>query len=86
MLVGFDKFTKWIEAKPVTTTEATTTMNFMESIIFHFGVPPSIITDIGSNFTEGEFKEFYDNLGIQLKFSSVVHPQTNEVKKANGLI
>lgn len=87
MLVAVDKFTKRIEAKPVTTAEATTAVKFMESIVFRFGVPHSIITDNGSNFTSGEFKEFCDKLGIQLKFASVEHPQTNgQVEKANGLI
>jgi transposase InsO family protein len=52
-----------------------------------FGVPHSIITDNGSNFTSGEFKEVCDKLGIQLKFASVAHPQTNrQVEKANGII
>ena len=64
MLVAVDKFTKWIEAKSVTTAEATAAVNFVESIVFRFGVPHSIITDNGSNFTSGEFKEFCDKLGI----------------------
>jgi transposase InsO family protein len=61
--------------------------NFVESIVFRFGVPHSIITDNGSNFTSGEFKEFCDKLSVQLKFTSVAHPQTNrQVEKANGII
>jgi transposase InsO family protein len=87
MLVAVKNFTKWIEAKPVTTAEATTSVNFVESIFFRFGVPRSIITDNGSSFTLGDFKEFCDKLGIQLKFASVAHPQMNgQAEKANGLI
>jgi hypothetical protein len=34
-----------------------------------------------------EFKNYYESMGIKLKFASVVHPKTNgQVKKANGLI
>jgi transposase InsO family protein len=59
----------------------------LHQVIFHFGVPHSIITDNGSNFTSGEFKEYCEKLGIQLKFASVAHPQTNgQGEKANGLV
>jgi transposase InsO family protein len=87
LLVAVDKFTKWIEAMPVTTQEATADVNFIKSIIFRFGVPNSIITDNGANLTSGEFKDYCKELGIQLSFASVAHPQTNgQVEKANGLI
>jgi transposase InsO family protein len=50
-------------------------------------MPHSIITDNGSNFTSGKFKEYYDKLGVQLKFASVAHAQTNgQVEKTNRLI
>jgi transposase-like protein len=47
MLVAADKFTKWVEAAPVTTQYSTAAINFIKSIIFRFGVPHSIITDNG---------------------------------------
>jgi hypothetical protein len=50
MLVAVDKFTKWVEAAPVTTQDSTAVINFIKSIIFCFGVPHSIITDNGTNF------------------------------------
>jgi transposase InsO family protein len=87
MLVAVDKFTKWVEAAPVTTQDSTTAINFIMSIIYHFGVPHSIITDNGTNFISKEFKNFCESMGIKLKFPSVAHPKTNgQVKKANGLI
>jgi transposase InsO family protein len=43
--------------------------------------------DNGTNFTSKEFKNYYENLGIKLKFASVAYPKTNgQVEKANGLI
>jgi hypothetical protein len=45
MLVAVDKFTKWVEAAPVTTQDSTVAINFIKSIVFRFGVPHSIITD-----------------------------------------
>ena len=82
-----DKFTKWIEAKPVTNQGDTDAVKFLESIIFRFGVPHSIITDNGSNFALGEFSRFCDKHGINVSYALVAHPQTNgQVEKANGLV
>jgi hypothetical protein len=58
MLVAVDKFTKWVEAAPVTTQDSTTAINFIKSIVFCFGVPHNIITDNGTNFTSKEFKNY----------------------------
>jgi transposase InsO family protein len=87
MLVAVDKFTKWVEAALVTTQDSTTAINFIKSIVFCFGVPHSIITNNGTNFTTKEFKSYCKSMGIKLKFTSVAHPKTNgQVEKANGLI
>jgi transposase InsO family protein len=87
LLVAIDKFSKWIEAIPVTNQEATTAVKFFESIVYRYGVPNNIITDNGTNFTSGEFQEFAKEFGIKIKYASVVHPKSNgQVKKANGLI
>jgi hypothetical protein len=87
MLMAVDKFTKWVEAAPVTTQDSIAAINFIKSIIFQFGVPHNIIIDNGMNFTSKEFKIYCESMGIKLKFASVAHPKTNrQVKKANGLI
>jgi transposase InsO family protein len=87
MLVAVDKFTKWIEAAPVTTQDSTAAINFIKSIVFHFGVPHNIITDNNMNFTSKEFKNYCESMGIKLKFASVAHPKTNgQVEKENRLI
>jgi hypothetical protein len=44
MLIAVDKFTKWIEADLVTTQDSTA-VDFIKSILFCFGVPHNIITD-----------------------------------------
>jgi transposase InsO family protein len=87
MLVAVDKFTKWVEAAPVTTQDSKAAITFIKSIVFRFRVPHSIITDNGTNFTSKEFKDYCEGLGIKLKFASVAHPKINgQVEKANGLI
>ncbi|XP_064992512.1 uncharacterized protein LOC135629246 [Musa acuminata AAA Group] len=40
-------------------------------------IPKAIITDNGAQFNNAKFKAYCQSYGIQLRFSSVVHPQTN---------
>ena len=78
-----DKFTKWIEAKPVKTAEVGPVIDFISGVVHRYGVPHSIITDNSSNFTADEVKTWC----TKLDYASVYHPQTNgQVKRANGLI
>ena len=87
LLVMVDKFTKWIEAKPVKTAESGPMIDFISGVVDRFGVPHSIITDNGTNFTADEVKLWCKNMGIRLDYASVYHPQTNgQVERANGLI
>jgi transposase InsO family protein len=87
LLVAVDKFTKWVEAKPINSPDAASAIKFVKGLVFRFGVPHSIVTDNGSNFTSKEFKEYCAEVGIKLHFASVGHPQTNgQVEKANGII
>jgi hypothetical protein len=82
-----DKFSKWIEAMPVTNQEATTAVKFFESIVYRYDIPNSIITNNGTNFTSGKFQDFAKNLGIKLQYASVAHPKSNgQVKKATRLV
>jgi len=54
--VAVDKFTKWIEYKPLVKFNATKAVEFMQDIIYRFGMPNRIITDLGSPFTAIEFR------------------------------
>ena len=60
LLVTIDKFTKWIEARPISTIKSEQAVLFFLDIIHHFGVPNSIITDNGTQFTGRKFIRFYD--------------------------
>ncbi|KAK1561437.1 hypothetical protein QYE76_018567, partial [Lolium multiflorum] len=86
LLVMIDKFTKWIEAKPIKKLDGSTSVTFLKEIIVRYGYPHSIITDNGSNFAEGIFKRYCGEMGIRMDLSSVAHPETNGQVKANGLI
>ena len=59
IIVTVDKFTKWIEVRPVAKVTSSEAAKFIEDITHHFGVPNRIITDLGSAFTGSEFWDFY---------------------------
>jgi hypothetical protein len=87
LLVEVDKFTKWIEAKPIKKLNGSSTIKFFNEIITRYGVPYSIITDNRTNFAKGVFTEYCGQKGIRLDLASVAHPQSNgQVEKVNGQI
>jgi transposase InsO family protein len=87
LFVAVDKFTKWIEAKPVATITAAKAIEFIRDIVCRFGVPRTIITDNGTQFKAQEFKDYCDSLGTSIHYASVAHPRSNgQVERANGMI
>ena len=66
LLVAVDKFTKWIEAKPITNIHSEEAVKFFLDIIYRFGVPNCIITDHGTNFTGKKFLDFSDGYVIRI--------------------
>jgi hypothetical protein len=71
LLLAVDRFTKWIEAVPVTSADATSAVNFIKGIVFRFGVPNSIVTNNGSNFASRELNDYCEGVGMKLQFASV---------------
>jgi len=87
LLVAIGKFTKWIEVRPITRIKAEQAVLFFTDIIHRFGVPNSIITDNGTQFTGRKFLEFCDTHHIRVDWAAVAHPKTNvQVERANGMI
>ena len=66
LLIAVDKFTKWIEVKPITNIRSEEAVKFFLDIIYRFGVPNCIITDHGTNFIEKKFLDFCDGYGIRI--------------------
>jgi transposase InsO family protein len=85
--VIIDKFSKWIEYKPLVSGTAKKAAELLDEIIHRFGLPNSIITDQGSTFTDNDFWNFYDDRGIVVKYVSMAHPRANgQAERANGMI
>lgn len=88
MAVALEYFSKWVEAKPLARITFGTLITFVwQGIICRFGVPSRITVDNGKQFDSAQFKNFCEELAIQINFASVYHPASNgAVERANVLI
>jgi transposase InsO family protein len=87
LLVTIDKFSKWIEVRPLTSIGSEQAVAFFTNIIHRFGVPNSIITDNSTQFTRKKFLDFCEDHHIRVDWVAVAHPMTNgQVEGANGMI
>jgi IS30 family transposase len=87
ILVAVDKFTKWIEVRPVAKVTSEEAVKFIRDTKHRFGVPNRIITDLGVAFTGSVFWDFCQDNLIDVYYSSVAHPQCNgQVERANGMV
>jgi hypothetical protein len=87
LLVVVDKFSKWIEARPIVNIRSEEAVSFFTDIIYRFGIPNMIITDNSTQFMGKKFLNFCDDNNIRVDWSTVAHPKTNgQVERANGMI
>ena len=87
ILVIVDKFTKWVEVKPIRKLDGSTAVKFLKDIILKYGYPHSIITDNGSNFAKGAFARFCMEKHIRLDLASVAHPvSSGQVERMNAIV
>jgi hypothetical protein len=75
--VIIDKFSKWIEYKPLVSGTMKKVAELLDEIIHRFSLPNSIITDLECMFTGNDFWNFCDDRGIVVKYVSVAHPRAN---------
>jgi hypothetical protein len=86
LLVAIDKFSKWIEVRPLNSIRSEQAVAFFTNIIHRFGVPNSIITFNGTQFTGRKFLDFCED-HIRVDWAAVAHPMTNgQVERANDMI
>ena len=78
-----DRLTKSVHFLPVRTTYTTAQYAkiFLDRIVSLHGVPISIVSDRGTQFTSKFWESFQRALGTQLRFSTAFHPQTDGQSK-----
>ena len=74
LLVTVDKFTKWIEAQPISVIKSEQAGLFFLDIIHRFGVPNSIITNNNTHFTGKKFLRFCDEYHFRVDWAAISHP------------
>jgi hypothetical protein len=58
VLVAIDKFTKWIEVKPVTCPKADRVLDFLDELVHHYGLP---------QLQQPPVLEYCENSGIDIR-------------------
>jgi hypothetical protein len=87
LLATINKFSKWIEARPITKIKSNQVVLFFRDINHWFGVPNSNIIDNGTQFTGKKFLRFYDEYHIHVDWATMAHPRMNrQVEHVNGMI
>ena len=77
LLVVIDAHSKWIEAIPLSTATAFTTIQQLRKPFSQFGIPDTIASDNGSQFTATEFQDFCCVNGIRHIKVAPYHPSSN---------
>ena len=77
LLVVIDAHSKWIEAFPLKTASAVTTIQQLRKLFAQFGIPDTIVSDNGPQFAAAEFQEFCRLNGICPTRVAPYHPSSN---------
>ena len=80
ILTAIDRTTRWPEATPIADTTADTVLQaFIGGWIARFGVPRTVTSDRGAQFTSETWKAALGRLGINMSATTAYHPQSNGV-------
>jgi hypothetical protein len=87
VLLATDYLTKWVEEIPLKKVTSENMVEFVkEHIIYRFGIPQTITTDQGTQFTSSEFRDFVESMGIKLLNSSPYYAKDNGQAEASNKI
>jgi transposase InsO family protein len=87
--VVVDRLTKVAHFIPVKTTYTSARLAkiYMNIIVCLHGVPKSIVSDRGTQFTSHFWRQLHESLGIRLEFSTTFHPQTDgQTERVNQIL
>lgn len=78
ILTMIDRSTRWLEAAPLRSMEAAVCADaVINTWITRYGVPTTITTDRGRQFTSAIWTALCNQLGIQHNCTTAYHPQSN---------
>ena len=76
-LVIIDAHSKWMEVIPMKSATTLTTTQQLRMVFSRFGIPESIVSDNGPQFSSSEFEQFCRKNGIRHIRVSPYHPASN---------
>ena len=78
LLTAVDRLTRWPLAIPMVDITTTSVVDaFAHGLIASFGIPESVTTDNGSQFTSSVWQQLLNTWGIRAHFTTPYHPQSN---------
>lgn len=77
ILIIVDTYSKWPEAFLMNSTDSETTVNRFRECFSRYGIPRTVETDNGSQYTSEEFCTFLSKNGVRFVTSPPNHPATN---------
>jgi len=78
LLTIVDRSTRWLEAVPIRSITSTTCADaFIETWVTRYGVPGTVTTDRGRQFTSEVWESVCKRLNIQHISTTAYHPQSN---------
>ena len=78
ILTMIDRTTRWTETVPLEDITAETVLQaFMMGWIARFGVPATVTSDRGTQFTSEAWRSALERLGIRVSTTTSYHPQAN---------
>ena len=87
ILVICDYGTRYPEAVPLKSTDATHVAEELWKLFSRVGIPKEILTDQGANFMSQLLRELYRMIGVKPIRTSPYHPQTDGlVERFNGTL
>jgi len=72
-----DSFSRWVDSIPLKTLTAREACDAIISVCCKTGIPVEFRNDNASNLVSGLNEELYKRLGVTLRRSTPLHPQTN---------
>ena len=76
-LVVLDAYSKWLEVHRMKSITSTATIEKLREMFATHGLPATVVSDNGSNFTISEFQEFMKKNGIKHIKVAPYHPASN---------
>ena len=80
VLTLIDRTRRWPEAIPTADTTAETVLQaFLDHWVSRYGIPMTITSDRGAQFTSEAWRRSLDRLGIKVSATTSYHPQANGI-------